>query len=37
MVLGVFEAALTEIGSDVGDRRQLAREYLDTVDRLGLT
>ena len=37
MVLGVFEGALTEIGSNSGDRGQLAREYLDTVERLGLT
>jgi hypothetical protein len=37
MVLGVFEAALTDIGAPVEGRRQLASEYLDTVERLGLT
>jgi hypothetical protein len=37
MVLGVFEAALTDIGAPVEGQRQLALEYLDTVERLGLT
>jgi hypothetical protein len=37
MVLGVFDAALTDIGAPPGGRRQLAEEYLDTVERLGLT
>ena len=36
MVLGVFEAALTEVGATDG-RSQLAAEYLHTVERLGLT
>ncbi len=36
MVLGVFEAALTEVGA-TDDRSQLAGEYLHTVERLGLT
>jgi 1,2-phenylacetyl-CoA epoxidase catalytic subunit len=37
MVLGVFEAALTDIGTPIEARAQLAGEYLDTVERLGLT
>jgi hypothetical protein len=37
MVLGVFEAALADIGAPVEGQRQLASEYLDTVERLGLT
>ncbi len=37
MVLGVFEAALSDIGASTEGHRQLAGEYLDTVERLGLT
>jgi hypothetical protein len=37
MVLGVFEAALSDIGAPVEGRQQLASEYLDTIERLGLT
>jgi len=36
MVLGVFEAALDEVGATDGPS-QLAREYLHTVERLGFT
>jgi len=36
MVLGVFEAALAEVGANDGPS-QLARDYLHTVERLGLT
>ena len=36
MVLGVFEAALDEVGATDGPS-QLAGEYLHTVERLGLT
>lgn len=37
IVIGVFEAALADIGAPSGSADQLAREYLHTVDRLGLT
>jgi hypothetical protein len=37
MVLGVFEATLRDIGAPAGGQQQLASEYLDTVERLGLT
>lgn len=37
IVLGVFEAALADIGAPAGSADQLAKEYLHTVDRLGLT
>jgi rubrerythrin len=37
MVLGVFEAALTDVGAPPDGHAQLARDYLDTVERLGLT
>ena len=37
MVLGVFEGALDDLGAPVDERRRLAGEYLDTVERLGLT
>jgi len=37
MVLGVFEGALDDVGAPAEDRNRLAGEYLDTVERLGLT
>jgi hypothetical protein len=37
MVVGVFEAAINDIGGPAGGSAQLASEYLDTVERLGLT
>ncbi len=37
MVLGVFEAALADVGAPAGGSSQLAGEYLDTIERLGLT
>lgn len=37
MVLGVFEGALDDVGAPADERRRLAGEYLDTVERLGLT
>lgn len=37
MVLGVFEAALDDLGAPIDERARLATEYLDTVERLGLT
>ncbi len=37
MVLGVFESALVAVGAPVEERWRLANEYLDTVERLGLT
>ena len=37
MVLGVFEAALADIGAPTEGHQQLAGEYLETVERLGLT
>ena len=37
MVLGVFEAALDDVGAPREERSRLATEYLDTVERLGLT
>jgi len=37
MVLGVFEGALEDVGAPAEERSRLAGEYLDTVERLGLT
>jgi Methane/Phenol/Toluene Hydroxylase len=37
MVLGVFEAALADVGAPSEASSQLANEYLLTVERLGLT
>ncbi len=37
MVLGVFEGALDDVGAPTDERHRLAHEYLDTVERLGLT
>lgn len=37
MVLGVFEGALDDVGAPIDERARLAGEYLDTVERLGLT
>ena len=37
MVLGVFDAALDDIGAPTDERHRLTGEYLDTVERLGLT
>ena len=37
MVLGVFEGALDDVGAPTDERARLAGEYLDTVERLGLT
>jgi 1,2-phenylacetyl-CoA epoxidase catalytic subunit len=37
MVLGVFESALDDVGAPTEERNRLAGEYLDTVERLGLT
>lgn len=37
IVIGVFDAALTDIGAPAGSSVQLAKEYLHTIDRLGLT
>jgi hypothetical protein len=37
MVLGVFEGALDDLGAPADERNRLAGEYLDTVERLGLT
>jgi hypothetical protein len=37
MVLGVFEAALADVGAPSEASSQLANEYLQTVERLGLT
>ncbi len=37
MVLGVFEAALADVGAPAEASSQLASEYLLTVERLGLT
>ena len=37
IVIGVFEAALADIGAPPGSSAQLANDYLHTVDRLGLT
>jgi hypothetical protein len=37
MVLGVFEGALDDLGAPADERSRLAAEYLDTVERLGLT
>jgi 1,2-phenylacetyl-CoA epoxidase catalytic subunit len=37
MVLGVFEHALADVGASAQGHAELAGEYLDTVERLGLT
>ena len=37
MVLGVFESALVAVGAPAGEHWRLAEEYLETVERLGLT
>jgi hypothetical protein len=37
MALGVFEGALDDVGAPVEERNRLAVEYLDTVERPGLT
>jgi len=37
IVLGVFEAALADVGATTEGTSQLARDYLHTVERLGLT
>jgi hypothetical protein len=37
MVVGVFEAALADVGAPTAERSQLANEYLHTIERLGLT
>jgi 1,2-phenylacetyl-CoA epoxidase catalytic subunit len=37
LVIGVFEGALADIGAPAGSDAQLAKEYLHTVARLGLT
>lgn len=37
MVLGVFESALDDLGAPADERSRLAGEYLDTIERLGLT
>lgn len=37
MVLGVFESALVAVGAPAEERWRLANDYLDTVERLGLT
>jgi 1,2-phenylacetyl-CoA epoxidase catalytic subunit len=37
VVLGVFEAALADVGAPAEGRSRLAHEYLDTIGRLGLT
>jgi 1,2-phenylacetyl-CoA epoxidase catalytic subunit len=37
IVLGVFEAALVDLGAPAEGRERLANDYLDTVERLGLT
>ena len=37
MVVGVFEGALADVGAPAESSAQLAGEYLDTIERLGLT
>lgn len=37
MVVGVFEAALADVGAPAGESSQLAGEYFETIERLGLT
>lgn len=37
MVLGVFEAALDDVGALAPERSRIAGEYLEIVERLGLT
>ena len=37
MVLDVFDGALDDIGTPAEDRPRLGREYLETIERLGLT
>ncbi|RLE21038.1 MAG: hypothetical protein DRJ50_09810 [Actinobacteria bacterium] len=37
MVLGVFEGALADLEVPASDRHALGRDYLETVERLGLT
>ena len=37
LVIGVFEAALADVGAPAGSSNQLTNEYLHTVSRLGLT
>lgn len=37
MVLGVFEGALIAVGAPIEERWRLANDYLETVERLGLT
>jgi hypothetical protein len=37
LVVGVFEGALDDVGIPPGDRPPLARDYVDAIDRLGLT
>jgi len=37
LVLGVFKGAFFDLGIPIADRPQLGRDYLNTVERLGLT